>query len=539
MDYSVAQAPTITAPRANFNKSHQYRTTIDMDYLYPVFYEEVYPGQTMNIDATVFGRFATLLYPILDNAYIDIHYFWCPMRLVWDNSRKFWGEQDNPGDSIDYTVPIMTATTSTGYAELSLHDYLGLPTKIPDYEHISLYHRAYNLIYNWWYRDQNLIDSVVVDTDDGPDSPTDYTLLKRGKRHDYFTSGIPNLLKDPATAQTLPLGTSAPIYGIGYEQGTNSGTYSGTLIDTANPSGRALTGLMYDDYNNATAGGEAHFSMDTDGSGTPRIYADLTNATAATILQLRQSVQIQALLELDARAGTRYNEIVYATYGVRHNQDSYMPEFLGMGSERINVNQIAQTSNDGTNGNVADLSAFGIVALNNAGFTKSFTEHGVVLGIISARADLTYQQGLDRLMTRSDRYDYLHPLLQGIGDQATLKKEIRCVDPATDTGSTGTPDNERVFNYQERYAELKYKPNKITGLFRSNCTSPLDAWHFSEEFTGAANPVFNQSFIEQNTPADRTIAVTSQPHLILDIDFNYQCAMPMHMYSIPGFGSRL
>ena len=213
--YDMSVAPTITAPRANFNKSHDHKTTIDFDELIPVFYDEIYPGQTCNIDTTIFGRFATLAFPLMDDCYLDLHFFWIPMRLVWDNSKKFWGEQDDPGDTINYTIPNMNATGPGGYGELSLFDYFGLPTLIPDYNHQTLYLRAYNLIYKWWYRDQNLIDSPTIRTTDSGDTPADFTIRKRGKRHDYFTSGIPNLLKDPATAQTLPLGTSAPIIGLG------------------------------------------------------------------------------------------------------------------------------------------------------------------------------------------------------------------------------------------------------------------------------------------------------------------------------------
>lgn len=275
----------------------------------------------------------------------------------------------------------------------------------------------------------------------------------------------------------------------------------------------------------------------TDGTG--QLKVDLTNATAATIIQLRTATQIQALLELDARAGTRYPEQIYAVYGVRlSNAEAYRPEFLGSGSSRIDVNQVPQTSNDGTNGDVADLAAFGTVTLDNASFTKSFEEPGYVMVLIRARADLTYQQGMNRMWDRTDRYSFFHPLLQGIGDQATLCKEIVMQDPATDTGSTGTPDNEKTFNYQERYAEYKYMPNKMTGLYRSNCSSSLEAWHLSEEFA-AALPTFDSTFIEQNTPVDRAIAVTSEPHLKLDIWHNTQCALPMNMYSIPGFGSRI
>jgi hypothetical protein len=516
--YTQAIAPTITTPRAHFDMSHGTLTTIDFDYIYPTTWMEVYPGDTMTMDVQSFGRFATLLYPLMDNAYLDTYVFYAPMRILWNNARKFWGEQTDPGDSIDYTVPRMTATTTTGYSELSLADYLGLPTKIPDFTHISLPHRMYNFVWNEFFRDQNLQDSVVVDVDDGPDTVTDYVLLKRNKKHDYFTSGLPNLLKDPATAQTLPLGTSADIV-------TNANVNEPIAI-YSNPA--AAYKDLFDD---STEINVRNGINDAD----HKLYADLSNATAATIQQLRQSVAIQSLLELDARAGTRYPEQIYAVYGVRYDGESYRPEFLGSGSSRIDVHQVPQTSNDGTNGDVADLAAFGTVSQGNCSFTKSFDEPGIVMVMVAARADLTYQQGLHRCWDRTDRYSYFHPLLQNIGDQATLCKEIVCQDPATDTGSTGTADNEKTFNYQERYAELKYMPNRVTGLYRSNCTQSLEAWHLAEEFS-AALPAFDSTFIQSNTPVDRAIAVTTEPHLKLDVWHNCQMARPMHMYSIPGFG---
>lgn len=518
-DFSQGVAPTITAPRSHFNMSSRHATTIDFDSIYPVFHEEVLPGDTFTMDANVFGRFATLLNPIMDNTYLDLHFFYAPTRILWDNARKFYGEQANPGDSIDYTVPTMTAPVG-GYAEESLSDYLELPTKVASIEHISLYHRLYNFAYNEFYRDQNLQDSVVVDTDDGPDTYTDYVIKKRNKRHDYFTTGLPNLLKDPATAQTLPLGTQAPI---------------ATDVTKAST---ATLGIEYSDGAAAMAAAATNLQASTSSYTTnAELYADLTNATAATILQLRQAVQIQAILELDARAGTRYPEQLYAVYGVEYQGESYRPEFLGGASTRIDINSVPNTSDAGA-GDVGDLGANGTFSLSGASFTKSFQEPGVIIGLLSARADITYQQGLSRKMTRTDRYSYFHPLLQGIGDQATLKQEILCQTPTTDTGSTGTPDNERTFNYQERYGEYKYRNNAITGRFRSNATSSLDPWHLSEELA-TAEPNYNASFIEQNTPIDRVIAVTSEPHLIIDCDFNLQAARPMHMYSIPGFGSRL
>lgn len=519
--YTQAIAPTITTPRAHFDMSHKTLTTIDFDYIYPTTCMEILPGDTVSMSIAAAGRLPTLLYPLMDNAYLDTYVFFAPHRILWDNAKKFYGEQINPGDSIDYSLPRTTAPATTGYAELSLADYFKLPTKIPDYTHVNLPQRMYNFVWNEFFRDQNLQDSVTVDTDDGPDTTTDYVLLKRNKKHDYFTSGLPNLLKDPATAQTLPLGTTAPIKA----DGTNERI---SILDTND----AAQNLEPD------TGAEIKIQTGGVGGTDKPLYADLTAATAATILQLRQAIQIQAILELDARAGTRYPEQLYAIYGVRYSGESYRPEFIASGSTRIDVNQVAQTSNDGTNGDVGDLSAFGGLAFEDANFTKSFDEPGYLLVLVAARADLTYQQGLHRMWDRTDRYSVFHPLLQGIGDQATLCGEIVLQNPTTDTGSTGTPDNEKVFNYQERYAEYKYMPNAVTGLYRSNCTSSLESWHLSEELT-AALPAFDSTFIQSNTPMDRAVATPTEPHLKLDVYHKVQMARPMNMYSIPGFGSRL
>ena len=510
MNYDMSKAPTMSAPRASFNRSHGYKTTIDFDYLYPVYTDEVYPGDTFTMNPNIFARLATPLHPIMDNMYLDIHFFWVPMRQLWINSRKFFGEQSDPGDSIDYSIPQISAPATTGYAELSLADYFGLPTKIPDYKWNALYARAYVHIFNEWFRDQNTTDSVTWSSADGPDTTTDLSIQKRGKRHDYFTGGLVSPQKSVDGAVDLPLGTEALVT----VPGSGGGNYTDVSVEAADKS--LHVGL------NWPAGNE--------------VKVDLTNATAATILELRQAMAIQALLELDARAGTRYNEIVYSVFGVDMVDMTYKPEFLGGGSTPINVSQVPSTYDDGTNNTKGDLGGYGTGFLNDGGFTKSFTEHGIVMGIVSARADLTYQQGLDRQMQRLTRYDYMYPILQNIGDQGVTVDEIYCQDPAQDTGSTGTPDNRRIFCYQERYAELKYKPSRITGLFRSNCTSSLESWHLSEEFSSL--PGFNDAFIKQNTPVDRAIVTASEPHLILDCYFRLQCARPMHTYSIPGMGQR-
>ena len=257
----------------------------------------------------------------------------------------------------------------------------------------------------------------------------------------------------------------------------------------------------------------------------PAFTVDLSNATASTVNELRQAFQIQKLLERDARSGTRYSEVVNAHFGVTFLDVTYRPEFLGSSSTPINIHTVAQTSSTDVTTPQGNLSGFGTASITEGGFTKSFTEHCIVMGIASARADLTYQQGLNKMFTRSTRYDFYWPALAHIGEQAIDMVELYAQDPATDTGSTGTPDNDRVFGYQERYAEYRYKPSMITGKMRSNDAASLDNWHLSEEF--GSLPGLNQTFIEQNTPIDRAVAVTTEPDFTLDCYFNLQCARPM------------
>ena len=502
MVHSFSTAPTADIPRSSFNRSHGYKTTFDAGYLIPVFVDEALPGDTLTVNPTMFARLNTPIYPLMDNMFLDVHFFAVPKRQLWTNFRKFMGEREDPGDSIDFTIPISNAPATVGYPNESLQDYLGLPTKVPDYSHSALFTRAYNHIYNEWYRDQNLIDSATVDTGNGPDTTTNYVLRKRGKRHDYFTSCLPWLQKGDSVS--IPLGTEAAVK-------TDAGN-STNYADISTGS----TGIVYAGLSSP---------------GGADLYADLTNATAATINQLRQSFQIQKLLERDARSGTRYAEIVNAHFGVRFLDVTYRPEFLGGSSTPINVHTVPQTSESGTTPQ-GTLAGFGTATLDGGGFTKSFTEHCIVMGIASVRADLTYQQGLPRMFSRSTRYDYYWPALAHIGEQSVLMKELYCQNPVTDTGATGTPDNERVFGYQERWAEYRYKPSMITGKLRSNDAASLDPWHLSQEFSSL--PGLNQTFIEETPPMDRVVAVTSEPDFLMDCYFNYQCARPIPLYSVPG-----
>nr|QJB19628.1 MAG: major capsid protein [Microvirus sp.] len=517
--HSFAQVPKAEIQRSSFKRNMNYKTTFDAGYLVPFYVDEVLPGDTFSLNSTMLARLATPLKPIMDNMYLDVQFFFVPNRLLWTNWERMQGAQDDPGDSIDFLVPQVVAPVG-GWSVGSIEDYFGLPTGVAGLSVSALWHRAYNLIFNEWYRDQNLQDSLVVQKDDGPDTAANYTLQRRGKRHDYFTSALPWTQKGdsvtvPWSESELPVNLTST-WGIrvpywhgpsttGYEAigfKTYTGTYPATMFNMARDS----------DQNTG-------YRMEPDGS----LSVNLSAATSVSINTFREAVQLQRILERDARGGTRYPEILKAHFGVVSPDFRLQrPEYLGGGTMNINVSAIPQTSADSGSQNLGDLGAYGI-ASGRMGFSKSFVEHGILMGFLSVRADLTYQQGLPRMFSRRTRYDFAMPATAHLGEQAILNKEIYADGSAADND---------VFGYQERFAEYRYGLSKVTGQFRSTYSTPLDSWHLAQEF--ASLPVLNDEFIVENPPVARCIAVQSAPHFLLDAYIECTTARPLPLFGVPG-----
>jgi len=508
-----AQIPAVGIPRSVFDRSHGHKTTLNSGYLVPFYRDEVLPGDTINLKAHTFARFATLLAPIMDNVWATTFFFFVPNRLLWTNWERFLGSQDNPSDSTSFTTPKVSPpiggfahAEGAGYAG-GLFDYLGVQPDAPDTTNLytvnAFYSRAYNLIWNTWFRDENLQNSATVDTDNGPDTAGDYVLRKRGKRHDYFTSALPWPQK--GTALRVPMASPSVVADgaltVDFVTGTNR-SLVGVAGGTINYGGAALPGTE---------------AMSYDGG---------LSAIGGTINELRMAEAIQELLERDARGGTRYTELIRQHFGVVSDDARLQrPEYLGGGRQNINIAPIAQTSESGTTpqGNLAAQATFGGA---HGGFVRSFTEHGVILGLISIDADLNYQSGLDKSFMRDTKYDYFWPSLQNIGEQPVMANEI-FLDPSQAQQDT-------VFGYQERFADYKIGRNRISGQMRSTAANSYDLWHLAEDFV--STPVLNSTFIQADYPFQRAVAVnlTTAPEFLLDAHMQIRHSRPMSVFSIPG-----
>ena len=566
-----SQIPNSPIQRSVFDRSHDYKTTMDAGYLIPFFVDEVLPGDTFKLRVNAFVRMNTLIAPFMDNVFMDTFFFFVPTRLVWDNWQRFCGEQKNPGDSTDFLIPSLSGTNT--FTNGSIFDYMGLPTGVALDQLITpinvLPFRAYNLIYNEWFRDENLIDSIPVLTNDGPDPISNYTLRKRAKRHDYFTSALPWPQKGPSVDVSLT--GNAPIAGwnntdftfhsrgtTGVPEGYIAGFFGNVAYSTNGQAGSIGTGsnlgglndnasgnprlMTSDDANNedgsnlyvsaigisgtpgVTNGGFQFSDGVLEPSGETSLYADLSAVTAITINDLRQAFQIQKFYEKWARGGSRYTETLRVMFNVI-SPDARLqrPEYLGGTHSRVNVVPTAQTSSTDSVSPQSNLSAFGVLGDSAHGFNKSFVEHGYVIGLCCLRADITYQQGLNRMWSRRQLFDFYWPTLAHLGEQVVYNKEIY---------TQGTADDLGVFGYQERYAEYRYKPSMITGKLRSTDAQTLDVWHLAQKFDSL--PELNQDFIEENPPINRVIAVQNEPQFFADFWFDLKTSRPMPVYSVPG-----
>lgn len=542
--HRFSDAPAMYMKRTKFDRSHVYKTTFNSGKLIPVFVDEVLPGDTTRMSVNYFARLATPVKPIMDNIYLDWFFFFVPNRLVWEHWQNFCFEQEDPDDSIDYVIPTTSAgdTSDTSKSVGSLWDYFGLPIGLSNGSGVNvsaLPFRAVYLIWNEWFRDENLQKSVKIQKGDANevfdssrynDQPSwvsniavsGYVCPPRCKRHDYFTSALPWTQKGPGvsiglagTADLVLSSNNNPILfsgGAGNSAFENMPVYSSKIGNEVD-----IQGYTGDIQNK----GYLKFGSDVGLKG----YADLDSSSIFTINSLRTAFQMQKFYERLARGGSRYTEVLRSFFGVV-SPDARLqrPEFLGSFTKMVNVNPIAQTSATDDTSPQGNLSAYGVTAARFHGFTKSFVEHGYIIGFVSARADLTYQQGINKMWLRSTVYDFYWPTFAHLGEQAIELREIYAQGSEADT---------TVFGYQERYAEYRYKPSQITGKFRSCIVNgSLDKWHLSQFFKNA--PTLNEEFIVENPPIERIIAVPSEPEFLLDIGFRYITVRPMPMFGTPG-----
>ncbi len=538
-----AMIPQANIRRSVFDRSHVYKTTFNEGALIPYFVDEVIPGDTFTLNPVEFCRLATPVVPFMDNIYIESFFFFIPSRLVYDKWVNLCGEQDNPEDSTDYLVPTVALT---GDMTNKLPDYMGIACASGTFNNISvncLPFRAYWLVWNEWFRDENLQKSVKISKGETntvlepmgqstanpnyglPSGVSNwYDPAPRGKRYDYFTGALPWPQKGPAV--DLPIGGSGsltisnaslvgPSYSIGAGRSSN---YQSTLLGFGSSFSEELYQTSTYVQGKQNPGNSTFPNLSISGQ------ADMSALSAVTINSLRQAFMLQRYYEIDARGGTRYTEKLQAHFGVT-NPDARLqrPEFLGSHSSMMNINPVTQTSSTDSTTPQGNLAAYGLNAQRYHAFTKSFSEFGYVIGLINVRADLTYQQGINKMWLRSDVLDFYWPSFAHLGEQAIQNIEIYC---------QGNDDDKKVFGYQERYAEYRYKPSLITGQFRSTYKEPLDIWHLSQKF--ATLPTLSDEFIQDHPPVSRVVAVPSYPHFLLDVKFNLKCIRPMPMYGIPG-----
>lgn len=536
-----AEQPGVNIKRSTFPLNHTHKTTFNTGELVPILVQEILPGDTFKVNTNYVVRMTTPIKPVMDNAYMDIYFFYVPNRLVWDHWKEFMGENTEGAwddDETEYNIPTISSGIMSPYKKGSVADHMGIPTANYAMEINALPFRAYTLIWNEWFRDQNLQAPIYIrkDIDSNEDTltagefnpPLGIGICKVNKFHDYFTSCLPEPQKgDPVS---LGIGGSAPVitgetdnselpqYAMNLKNITNSNPIDGFLVSNEGSfefTTKTTTGQLLPTFTNQEV-------------APSNLIADLSNATAVTINQLRQAVQTQKFLERDARCGTRYIEIIKGHFGVTSpDARQQRPEYLGGRRVPINVSQVLQTSESSDTSPQGNTAAFSLTGGTNIGFTKSFTEHGFIIGLACVRTQHSYQQGINRMWSRQRRYDYYWPEFAHLGEQAVLNKEIYA-------GLNIGAESE-VFGYQERYAEYRYNPNLITGEFRSTYKQSLDIWHYGDEY--ASQPYLSDEWLQEPvTNVDRTLAVQStvSDQFLADFYFQIKATRPMPLFGVPG-----
>ena len=542
--HNFSNAPQVYQKRSRFDRSFVRKMTFDEGKLVPFFVDEVLPGDTVSLTVRDFCRLATPVAPFMDNLYLDKFFFFVPNRLVWEHWQNFCFEQEDPDDSTDYVVPTCQLAGGTaGETGIgTVWDYFALPTGLTKALNVNaLPFRMYYLIWNEWFRDENLQKSVKIDKSDTnavfkqdrvSDQPSwifstgttyvnGFALAPRGKRFDYFTSALPFQQKGPGVsiglAGTADLVLSSNNNPILFSGGGGNSAFENMPVYSAKIGNEVdIQGYTSEIENK----GYLKFGSDVGLKG----YADLDSSSIFTISSLRTAFQMQKFYERLARGGSRYTEVLTSFFGVV-SPDSRLqrPEYLGGSSKMMNINPVAQTSSTGEVTPQGNLAAYGVSASKYHAFTKSFVEHGYIIGLLEVRADLTYQQGINKMWLRSTVYDWFWPTFAHLSEQAILNAEIY---------AQGTEEDKDVFGYQERYAEYRYHPSEICGHFRSTYTKPLDVWHLSQKFDSL--PTLSDQFIQDKPPVERVVAVKNYPHFLIDIGFKYHTTRAMPMYGIPG-----